>query len=60
MNKKDPIQQFINNATNSLPNNLGSLREEFGKNLKQGLQHLFNDLELVSRDEFDIQSNLLD
>ena len=59
MQPSDPIDDFVTQSTQGIPPDLTLLRAELEKNLKQGLQHLFNRLSLVSRDEFDIQNQVL-
>ena len=59
MQPSDPIDDFVTQASDVLPADLNILRAELETNLKQGLQHLLNRLSLVSRDEFEIQSHVL-
>ena len=48
-------KQIIDN----LPSDLGKIQEDVEKNLKTALQSAFSNMELVSREEFDIQAELL-
>ena len=48
-------KQIIDN----LPSDLGKVQEDMEKNLKAALQSAFSNMELVSREEFDIQTELL-
>jgi BMFP domain-containing protein YqiC len=48
-------KQIIDN----LPSDLGKIQEDVEKNLKAALQSAFSNMELVSREEFDIQAELL-
>ena len=48
-------KQIIDN----LPSDLGKVQEDMEKNLKAALQSAFSNMELVSREEFDIQAELL-
>ena len=43
----------------SLPSDFGKIQEDVKKNLKATLQATFARMELVSREEFDIQTELL-
>lgn len=53
------FEEITRQVLDSLPSDLGKIREDVEKNLKAGLQATFSRLELVSREEFDIQIELL-
>ncbi len=53
------FEEITRQVLDSLPSDLGKIREDVEKNLKAGLQATFSRLELVSREEFDIQIVLL-
>lgn len=53
------FEEITRQVLDSLPSDLSKIREDVEKNLKAGLQATFSRLELVSREEFDIQIELL-
>ncbi len=61
-NKKDiesSIQQAIQQAVKLVPEDMTRFQKDVEKNLKSALQAAFSKMELVSREEFDIQAELL-
>lgn len=46
--------------SNLIPENLKTLRDDFEKNIKITLQGMFAKLDLVTRDEFEVQARLLE
>jgi BMFP domain-containing protein YqiC len=56
--------KFFDNLAKQLssliPSNIHLLREEFEKNNRSTLQTIFSKLDLVSREEFDVQARLLE
>jgi BMFP domain-containing protein YqiC len=61
-NKKDieaSIHQAIQQAAKLVPDDMTRFQEDVEKNLKAALQSAFSNMDLVSREEFDIQSELL-
>lgn len=52
----DEISQKI---TNSLPDSARTIEQDMKKNIKTVLSSTFSKLDLVSRDEFDIQQQVL-
>ncbi len=61
-NKEDidaSIQQAIQQAIKLIPNDMTRFREDVEKNLKSTIQATFSKFDLVSREEFDIQTELL-
>jgi len=61
-NKEDidaSIQQAIQQAVKLIPNDMTRFREDVEKNLKSTIQATFSKFDLVSREEFDIQTELL-
>ena len=61
-NKEDidaSIQQAIQQAAKLIPNDMTRFREDVEKNLKSTIQATFSKFDLVSREEFDIQTELL-
>jgi len=53
------FEEITRQVLESLPSDLGKFQTEVEKNLKSALQAAFSRLDLVSREEFDIQSELL-
>jgi BMFP domain-containing protein YqiC len=61
-NKKDiesSIQQAIQQAVKLIPEDMTRFQKDVEKNLKSALQAAFSKMDLVSREEFDIQAELL-
>jgi len=61
-NKNDieaSIRQAIQQAVKLVPDDMTRFQEDIEKNLKSTLQAAFSKMELVSREEFDIQTELL-
>ncbi len=61
-NKKDietSIHQAIQQAVKLVPDDMTRFQEDIEKNLKSTLQAIFSKMDLVSREEFDIQAELL-
>ena len=59
MRQKDKIEAFVQQTTGFMPPNLTQAKTDFEANIKQAVQHLINELQLVNRDEFDIQNQIL-
>ncbi len=53
------LDQLTNRLSDSIPDSFKLLQGDLEKNFKATIQSLFNDMNLVSRDEFDIQAALL-
>lgn len=61
-NKNDieaSIHQAIEQAVKLVPDDMTRFQEDVEKNLKSALQAAFSKMDLVSREEFDIQAELL-
>ncbi len=61
-NKKDieiSIHQAIQQAVKLVPDDMTRFQEDVEKNIKSALQAAFSKMDLVSREEFDIQAELL-
>ena len=61
-NKKDietSIHQAIQQAVKLVPDDMTRFQDDIEKNLKSALQAAFSKMDLVSREEFDIQAELL-
>ena len=59
MLKDTLINKIISQLTDSLPGQLGSLKTDFEQNCRNILQSTFTKLDLVTREEFDVQSKVL-
>ena len=61
MFKFDPknVDDFANKIKDIMPESLKSLKEEMQKTLKSGAEGVLQKLDLVSREEYDIQVALL-
>ena len=53
------LDHFANRITSSLPIDGQHLKDEFKDNLKPVLQSFFEKLEIVTREEFEIQKEIL-
>ena len=53
------IEEMARQVHNALPPGLRSLGEEVDKKIKQVLQSQLNKLDMVSREEFDVQTQVL-
>lgn len=53
------IEEMARQVQNALPPGLRSLGEEVDKKIKQVLQSQLNKLDMVSREEFDVQTKVL-
>ncbi len=59
MKNEFKFEEIAKQVLDKLPSDLGKIQEDVEKNLKSALQATFSRLDLVSREEFDIQSELL-
>lgn len=59
MKNEFKLEEIVKQVLDKLPSDIGKIQEDIGKNLKSALQATFSRLDLVSREEFDIQSELL-
>ena len=53
------FEEMTKQVLDSLPSDLNKIQEDVEKNIKAALQATFSRLDLVSREEFDIQTELL-
>lgn len=53
------ISSLVEAISNVIPEELGSLPDNAKKNFKATLSSMFMKMDLVSREEFDIQTNVL-
>lgn len=54
------FENLAKQLSSLVPANLQSLREDLEKNFKATLQTIFSKLDLVTREEFDVQARLLE
>lgn len=53
------LKNLAEQLADILPSHTGTLKKDFEKNCQQVLRHTFNKLDLVTREEFDLQSKVL-
>ena len=53
------LDKLTKSISDSLPDSVKLLQADIEKNIRASLQAVFRDMDLVTRDEFDIQSALL-
>lgn len=56
---KDKIEAILSDVSNALPEDVQFLKKDIEKNLRATLNAAFSRMELVTREEFDIQTALL-
>ena len=56
---KEKIEMIISDITKILPEDLNVLKDDIEKNLRATLNAAFSKMDLVTREEFDIQASLL-
>ncbi len=56
----NPIDNLVNQILDKLPQGADLLREDVNKNLKVGLTIALKKMDLVTRDEFDVQKEVLE
>ena len=56
---KEKIETAISDITKILPEDINILKDDLEKNLRATLNATFSKMELVTREEFDIQASLL-
>ena len=59
MSKLKTINDLVKNVINALPNSVKEGEADIEKNIKSVFLSAFNRLDLVTREEFDIQSQVL-
>ena len=59
MKNEFKLEEIVKQVLDKLPSDIGKIQEDIEKNFKSALQATFSRLDLVSREEFDIQSELL-
>ena len=57
--KKKRISDIVNIIEKLLPNESGSFTDEIKENIKQAIQDHLHNLDIVTREEFDIQKEVL-
>jgi BMFP domain-containing protein YqiC len=53
------IDDFTRRLAGAMPASVKALQEDFEKNLRVAIQSVFSRLDLVTREEFDVQSKVL-
>ena len=56
---KEKIETAISDITKILPEDINILKDDLERNLRATLNATFSKMELVTREEFDIQASLL-
>jgi len=56
----NPIENLVNQVLDKLPQGADLLREDINQNLKVGLTIALKKMDLVTRDEFDVQKAVLE
>ena len=56
---KEKIETVISDITKILPEDMNVLKDDLEKNIRATLNATFSKMELVTREEFDIQASLL-
>ena len=56
---KEKIEAIVSDISKVLPEDIDLLKEDIEKNVRATLNTAFTKLELVTREEFDIQASLL-
>ena len=59
MKNEFKFEEIAKQVLDKLPSDFGKIQEDIEKNLKSALQAAFSKMDLVSREEFDIQAQLL-
>ena len=57
---KNPIDDLVNEILNKLPQGADALRNDVNNTLKAGLTATLKKMDLVTRDEFDVQRAVLE
>lgn len=53
------FDEIVKRALNTLPDGMAAMPEEVRRNIKQVVQSTLNAMDLVTREEFDVQVNVL-
>ena len=56
---KDKIEEILSEISSALPKDMQNFKQEIESNLRATLNASFSKMELVTREEFDIQTALL-
>jgi len=59
MLKAEKLDEFVKQISAMMPNDLSQTRQDLEKNLKSALTSIFARMDLVTREEFNIQTELL-
>ncbi len=53
------LEEVVQSITNALPSGLVSMQSDIEKNIRSALSAMFAKLDLVTREEFDVQTQVL-
>ncbi len=56
---KEKIEELLSDVSNALPKDMQNFKQEIESNLRATLNASFSKMDLVTREEFDIQTSLL-
>ena len=59
MSKPHFLSDLVAQLTNALPAHIGSLKKDFEKNCRSIINQAFDKMDLVRREEFDVQTKVL-
>lgn len=59
MNPKDPLDGLVNKLSSLFPESANQLKNDVEQNIRSGLEGGLKQLNLVTREEFDIQNAVL-
>jgi BMFP domain-containing protein YqiC len=54
------IEEIVQSITNALPSGITSIQADIEKNIRAAMSATFSKLDLVTREEFEIQTQVLD
>lgn len=57
--KKPSVEELIERVMSALPADVQQLKSDFEQHLRQAMNNAFNRMDLVTREEFDVQAALL-
>ena len=59
MSQPNPLDDLLRRFGDALPGGVRQMQNDIEKNVRAGLQSTFNRLDLVTREEFDVQQAVL-
>lgn len=57
--KQEKIEDFVQQFFNLMPDDMRQYKHDMEKNIRAALQSTFSRMDLVTREEFDVQTSLL-